>query len=111
MTLTINDTSMTSDYTAHTAQEIPSGNGWEVSWLPGQILDRNTAATAMILADIASGEELHEGHRLWPHIQGQSAELGLTGPQAVAAASQPSPGGIHHDHDRAGGQLSWEAAD
>ena len=53
MTLTINDTSMTSDYTAHTAQETPSRNGWEVSWLPGQTLDRNTAITAMTLADLA----------------------------------------------------------
>ena len=40
-----------------------------MSWLPGQILDRNTAITAMILADTAAEEDLHEGHRLWPHIQ------------------------------------------
>ena len=51
MTLTIHDTTMTSDQTAHTARQAPSRNGWEVSWLPGQILDRNTAITAMILAD------------------------------------------------------------
>ena len=79
MTLTINDTTMTSDQTAHTARQAPSRNGWEVSWLPGQILDRNTAITAMILADTAAEEDLHEGHRLWPHIQGWAAELGLTG--------------------------------
>ena len=48
---------MTSDYTAHTAQETSSRNGWEVSWLPGQTLDRNTAITAMILADLAG--QLH----------------------------------------------------
>ena len=66
MTLTINDTSMTSDYTAHTAQETPSRNGWEVSWLPGQTLDRNTAITAMILADLAAEQDLHQGHLLWP---------------------------------------------
>ena len=53
MTLTIHDTTMTSDQTAHTARHAPSRNGWEVSWLPGQILDRNTAITAMILADTA----------------------------------------------------------
>ena len=51
MTLTIDDTTMTSDQTAHTARQAPSRNGWEVSWLPGQVLDRNTAITAMILAD------------------------------------------------------------
>ena len=41
MTLTINDTTMTSDQTAHTARQVPSPQrGWEVTWLPGQILDR-----------------------------------------------------------------------
>jgi hypothetical protein len=83
MTLTINDTTMTSDRTAHTARHAPSRNGWEVSWLPGQILDRNSAITAMVLADTAAEEDLHEGHRLWPHIQGWAEELGLTGPEAV----------------------------
>jgi hypothetical protein len=112
MTLTINDTSMTSDYTAHTAQETPSRNGWEVSWLPGQTLDRNTAITAMTLADLAGEQDLHQGHRLWPHIQSWAAELGLTGPEALAAASRP-PDRIHHDHDdeHVGGQLDREAAD
>ncbi len=111
MTLTINDTSMTSDYTVHTAQETPSRNGWEVSWLPGQTVDRNAAITAMILADLAGEQDLHQGHRLWPAIQSWAAELGLTGPQAVAAASQPPPDGVHHDEEHAGGQLDREAAD
>ncbi len=110
MTLTIHDATMTSDQTAHTARHAPSRTGWEVSWLPGQTLDRNTAVTAMILADVASHADLHEGHRLWPHIQGWAAELGLTAPQAVAAASRP-PDGVHHDHEHVGGQLNWEAAD
>ena len=56
MTLTIHDTTMTSDHTAHNARHAPSRNGWEVSWLPGQTLDRNTAITAMILADTAAEE-------------------------------------------------------
>lgn len=56
MTLTINDTAMTSDQTAHTA---------------------------------AAERDLHQGHRLWPHIQGQAAELGLTGHDAAARVSQP----------------------
>ena len=47
MTLTINDTTMTSDQSAHTARKAPDQNGWEVSWLPGRTLDRNTAITAM----------------------------------------------------------------
>ncbi len=110
MTLTITDTTMTSDHTPHSARQAPGRNGWEVSWLPGQTLDCNAAVTAMILADVVSNADLHEGHRLWPHIQGWAAELGLTGPEAVAAASQPT-GGIHHDDEHAGGQLGREAAD
>jgi hypothetical protein len=110
MTLTIDDTTMTSDQSAHTARQAPSRNGWEVSWLPGQNFDRNTAITAMILADLVGKEGLHEGHRLWPHIQGWAAELGLTGPEAVAAASQP-PGDIHREQEQAGTPPDREAAD
>ena len=109
MTLTIHDTTMTSDHTAHTARHAPSRNGWEVSWLPGQILDRNTAITAMILADLVGEEDLHEDHRLWPHIQSWAAELGLTGPEAVAAASQPPSD--NREHEPADRQPDREAAD
>ena len=45
-----------------------------MSWLPGQILERNTAITAMVLAGTAAQRDLHEGHRLWPHIQGLAAD-------------------------------------
>jgi hypothetical protein len=111
MTLTINDTTMTSDQTAHTGRQAPGHqHGWEVSWLPGQLLDRNTAITAMILADTTAQADLHEGHRLWPHIQGWAAELGLTGPDAIAQVSQP-PRGIDPPQERASGQPDREAAD
>ena len=110
MTLTISDTTMTSDHSAHTAQHVADRNGWEVSWLPGQILDRNTAITAMTLADITAEEDLHQGHRLWPHIQGWAGELGLTAPDAVTRATQP-PGGITRHQEPAGGQPDREAAD
>ena len=110
MTLTITDTTVTSDQSAHTARQSPNGHGWEVSWLPGQTLDRNSAITAMILADLTGEEDLHEGHKLWPHIQGWATELGLTGPEAVAAASQP-PSAINREHDQPGRQPDREAAD
>jgi hypothetical protein len=110
MTLTINDTTMTSDQTAHTARHSSSQHGWEVSWLPGQTLDRNTAITAMILADLAAEEDLHKGHRLWPHIQSWAAELGLTGHGAVAAVSQP-PTDLNRERERVGEQCDREAAD
>jgi hypothetical protein len=110
MTLTINDTTMTSDQTAHTARHTPNRNGWEVSWLPGRTLDRNSAITAMILADTTADERVREDHRLWPHIQGWAAELGPTGTDAVAAVSQ-LPGGPSREHEPGGGQLHREAAD
>jgi hypothetical protein len=97
MTLTINGTTMTSDRTPHTAQVAPGCQHiWQVSWLPGEVLDRNSATTAMILADTTAGQDLHQGHRLWPHIQGWAAELGLTGPDAIARAAQPPGDSSRH---------------
>jgi hypothetical protein len=110
VTLTINDTAMTSDQTSHTAQHVPDRTGWEVSWLPGQTLDRNTAITAMTLADAAAETDLHEGHQLWPQVQSWAAELGLTAPEAIAQASQP-PGDMGRRPGQASRQPDREAAD
>ena len=94
MALTINETTMTSDQTPHTARLAPGHqHAWHVSWLPGRLLDRNTATTAttaMILADTTATTGLHPGHRLWPHLQGWAAELGLTTPDAITRASEPA---------------------
>ena len=85
MTLTSTGTIITSDQTAHTARLAPgSQHLWEVSWLPGQALDRNSAITAMTLADLTGEHDLNERHRLWPHIQGWAGELGLTAPDVLA---------------------------
>ena len=106
MGLTINDTSMTSTHTVHTARQAPGRpHGWEVSWLPGELLVRNSAITAMVLADTVAQDDLHEGHRLWPHIQGWAEELGLTGTDAIARISQP-PGDHAPQKEREGGQLT-----
>jgi hypothetical protein len=110
MTLTITDTTMTSDHTAHTARHAPDRDGWQVSWLPGQTLDRNTAITAMILADTTAEPGLHQGHRLWPFVQGWAAELGLTAPDAIAKTSQP-PRGINRQREHVSRQPDREAAD
>jgi hypothetical protein len=100
MTLTINDTTMTSDQTAHTArQAVGSQHLWEVSWLPGQALDRNSAITAMVLADHAGERDLNERHRLWPFIESWAAELGLTGSDAINQASQPGTFRLQHDRE------------
>jgi hypothetical protein len=111
MTLTINDTTMTSDQITHTARQTPGlQHDWEVSWLPGQTLDRNTAVTAITLADLVGEQDLHEGHRLWPHIQSWAAELGLTASGAIERATQP-PRDINTPQERAIGQPDLEAAD
>jgi len=111
MTLTINDTTMTSDQTTHVARPAPGPQrGWEVSWLPGEVLDRNSAITAMILADTAAERDLHEGHRLWPHIQSWAGELGLTAPDAIAGVSQ-SPSDPSRQQEQASRQPDCEAAD
>jgi hypothetical protein len=121
MGLTINDITMTSDHTAHTARPAPGHpHGWEVSWLPGQVLDRDSAITAMVLAHTATQSEVHEGHRLWPAIQSWAQELGLTGTDAIARVSQPPrnhvpqeerDGGQLAPQERDGGQPDLEAAD
>ena len=92
MTVTISDTAITSDRSHCTARHSPDRNGWEVSWLPGQVLDRNTAITAMVLADTAAEHDLHDGHPLWPPVQSWAGEFGLTAAEAIAKASQPPEG-------------------
>ena len=98
MTLIINDVTMTSDQTAHTARLAPGQHLWEVSWLPGRALDRNSAITAMTLADLTSEPDLNERHHLWPFIQGWAAELGLTGSNAVNRSSRAA--GPRQQHER-----------
>jgi hypothetical protein len=100
MNLTITDTTMTSEQTVHTARQAPgSEHQWEVSWLPGRVLDRNSAITAMILAGHAGEPDLNERHRLWPFIQSWAAELGLTGSDAINRASRPASPRQQHDRD------------
>ena len=88
MTVTITGTAMTSDRSHCTARHSPDRNGWEVSWLPGRLLDRNSAITAMTLADTAAEHDLNDRHPLWPHFQSWAAELGLTAPGALSRVSQ-----------------------
>jgi hypothetical protein len=89
MPLTITSDLITSDSTAHTARRAPGRpHTWQVTWLPGRLIDRNTAITAMVLADVAASDP-HPQHRIWPAICSWAAELDLTAPQAIALASQP----------------------
>ncbi len=84
MAVTINDRTMTSDSTPHTARLTPGQeHQWEVSWLPGRRVTRNDAITAMVLAETCSPAETSERNRMQPFIQGWAAELGTTADQAV----------------------------
>lgn len=101
MTLIITDDAISGDHTSHTARRATGHQpGWEVSWLPGRRLGRNTAITAMTLADIAGSAPLHPRDRLWPHIQGWAAEIGLTAPDALTLISQ-TPGDMTTGRDDA----------
>ena len=91
MALTISDDSISGDNTPHTAHLISSHpQAWKVSWLPGRLLDRNAAITAMILADVVASPTPQAGDRLWPHIQGWAAEIGLTAPEALTRVCRRS---------------------
>jgi hypothetical protein len=83
---------MTSDRTPHAARLAPGEqHQWEASWLPGRHLTRNEAITAITLAEASSPAEARDRNRLWPHIQGWAAELGMTADQAVTRiAAQPT---------------------
>ena len=82
MTLTIQDESISSDTTRHTARLAPGHeHTWQVSWLPGRLMDRNSAITAMVVAEVVATDDVNPGHRLWLHIEGWSAELGLDSPR------------------------------
>jgi hypothetical protein len=64
-------------------------------------LTANDAATLTLsVAEHQAGnDDLNERHRLWPHIEGWAAELGLTGSDAVNRFSQPGAPGRYHDRE------------
>jgi hypothetical protein len=114
--IAINDTTMTSPDTPHTATT--TGGGWKVSWLPGRTLDRNQATTAMVIASIVGGRgaDLSEDP-IWPFLESWAAELGLSGPDAVARADgppvpdSPAASGTVATGPPSGGARLWARAD
>lgn len=113
MNLTITDDAITGQNTTHTARRaLGHPHAWHVSWLPGRLLDRDSAITAMVLADIAGSGTRQPGDRLWPHIEGWAAELGLTAPGALALVSQAAEqaSGGKHGGPQADPQAGPEAA-
>lgn len=91
MAITITDHEMTSKHTRHTARASADG-GWVVTWLPARTLRHSHAITAMMIAEVLAvhdydGAPLHCDNPLWLHIDNWAAELGISGPHAVATAS------------------------
>lgn len=81
---------MTSDATRHYATRIDAeADSWESSWLPGRLLTRNQAMTAMVLAETVATSDLHSNDPKWAHVENWAKELDLTGPDAVVRASTP----------------------
>jgi hypothetical protein len=106
--LRISDYKMSSDRSRHTARLAPGKQyAWEVSWLPGRHLNRNEAITAMVLADTTADDDVHPGHRAWPHVQGWAAELGLTGPQALDRIAGPPRWARHQEKTADPPDIDW----
>jgi hypothetical protein len=95
MTLNINDDNITSTRTGHSARLLPGDMAqWEVSWLPGQSMDRNHALAAMALADLTKNDE-QTGQRLSMTIIDRATVLlpdldahGIT----ASPSAEPEPG-------------------
>lgn len=93
MSTQITDTEMTSDTTRHRAAVVPGAfveggpTAWKVTWLPGRLLTRNQAITAMTIAESVDAALDPYGERVWAYIAGWAAELGLSDVDAVAMAS------------------------
>jgi hypothetical protein len=90
MRLTIDDDSMSSDSTRHTARRARGERSqWEVSWLPGRTMDRNSAITAMTLAEISDLPECAPGGKSAIFFEGWAAELGLKTEDVRARLAEP----------------------
>jgi hypothetical protein len=67
-----------------------------VTWLPGRILTRSQAITAMVLAETVAGGIGDHTDKRWLFIEGWANELGITGADAVGKISS------HGSHPEAG---------
>lgn len=92
MTLNIQNDTISSNRTSHTARLLPGDHGlWEVSWLPGHSMDSHTAEVAMALADMTRYDE-QAGHRLTIDIIDMAAKIGGDPGARSPEPAPPSPG-------------------
>ena len=90
MNIKITDEAMTIDTTPHSTRR--DGDGWAVTWLPGRVLTRNQAITAMVLAETVAGGIGDHTDKRWLFIEGWANELGMTGADAVGKISSHGTG-------------------
>lgn len=99
MTLRITGTEMASEQTAETA--ILVDGGWSVSWLPGRVLTRNQAITALTVAEEMTFYAADREPYQYEFIRDHAAELGLTAGEAIDMLSlTPRERDILGDHQR-----------
>ncbi len=58
-----------------------------MTWLPGRVLTRNQATTAMVLAETVAGGIGDHTDKRWLFIEAWADELGTTGADAVGKIS------------------------
>jgi hypothetical protein len=98
MTLTITGATMTSDQTARTARLAPGGQHLrEVSWLPGQVLDRTSASivgtlTSPRLAGLRAWQGRTYPATGWPAILDTDTHERLARPGRYPPGSPPPRG-------------------
>jgi hypothetical protein len=95
MALTITGRVMRSPDTAHAAEHVRQGGAdeWRVTWLPGRSLTRDQAAAAMELAEAvgqmpADCDPSLYDDGFWSRADELADVLGMSGPDAVARASE-----------------------
>lgn len=76
MSVRITETEMTSSVTEHRADATP--DGWTMTLLGGRCVDRNSAITAMTLAELYATDPPPDS-TLWVHARNWERELGLDG--------------------------------
>src|SRR5215475_13695515 len=89
MATTITTGWMRSDRTWHGAELVGSGR-WRVSWLPGRLVSRDRAVTALMLAETLAAHPA-PGARAWLVAGSLAAELGLTARQAAVLIGSTEP--------------------
>lgn len=107
MKITVTETTMRATSTGHTTRR--DNGGWTVTWLPGQVLTRKHAVTAMKIAAAARLARAADSParallREW------AAELGMPGSRAARMAAAPVSRARTNPGERGVGSTRRQAA-